>query len=89
MTETYKNKFNNKYKQTKDKSNSIKQISKLTGYNVKGLEKIFEKGVGAYYSNPSSVRKSVKSSEQWAYARVYSAVMNGPAYKYDKNLLKK
>ena len=36
------------------------------------LRKVFERGVGAYKTNPGSVRPSVKSPEQWAYARVNS-----------------
>lgn len=36
------------------------------------LIKVFERGVGAYNTNPSSVRPSVTSSDQWAYARVNS-----------------
>tara|TARA_R100000654_G_scaffold821_4_gene3166 strand:+ start:373 stop:3447 length:3075 start_codon:yes stop_codon:yes gene_type:complete len=31
---------------------------------------VFERGIGAYKTNPSSVRPSVASPEQWAYARV-------------------
>ncbi len=89
MTETYKQKFNRKYKQPKDQSNSIKDIARLSGFQEAGLRKIFDKGVGAYKTNPASVRKSVKSPEQWAYARIYSAVMGGAAAKYDKDLLKK
>jgi hypothetical protein len=34
------------------------------------LERVFERGVGAYNTNPSSVRPTVTSSDQWAYARV-------------------
>lgn len=30
----------------------------------------FKRGVGAYHTNPSSVRPNVSSPEQWAYARV-------------------
>jgi hypothetical protein len=36
------------------------------------LEAVFRRGVGAYRTNPSSVRPSVRSPEQWAYARVNS-----------------
>ena len=36
------------------------------------LVKVFERGVGAYNTNPGSVRPSVKSPEQWAMARVNS-----------------
>lgn len=36
------------------------------------LRKVFERGVGAYKTNPSSVRPNVSSPEQWAMARVNS-----------------
>jgi HK97 family phage portal protein len=36
------------------------------------LEAVFRRGVGAYRTNPQSVRPSVRSPEQWAYARVNS-----------------
>ncbi len=86
---TYKEKFNKKYNQPKDKSNSLEEISKLTGYKLAGLKKIVKKGEGAYKSNPQSVRPQVKSATQWGIARVYSAVMGGKAKKIDKDLLKK
>ncbi len=90
MVLTYKEKFNKKFKQPKDKANSIEDISKLTGYKLAGLKVIFNKGIGAYKTNPASVRPSVKSPEQWAQARVYSAVMGGKAAKIDaKQLIKK
>jgi hypothetical protein len=84
---TYKQKFNKKYKQKPNQSNSIEDISKLSGFKLKGLKKIFEKGEGAFFSSPGSVRPSVKSPQQWAYGRLYSAVMGGAAAKVDKDLL--
>ena len=36
------------------------------------IEKVFERGIGAYKTNPQSVRPNVGSPEQWAYARVNS-----------------
>lgn len=87
MVLTYKQKFNKKYKQKLNEPNSLKDISKLSGYKFKGLKNIFEKGEGAFYNNPASVRKNVKNPQQWAYARVYSAVMGGKASKIDKDLL--
>ena len=38
----------------------------------KKLEKVFDRGIGAYRTNRESVRPNVKSEEQWAYARVNS-----------------
>jgi hypothetical protein len=46
----------------------------------------FDRGVGAFKNNPQSVRKNVKSPEQWAYARIYSMVMGGKA---DRDLQEK
>ena len=31
---------------------------------------VFKRGIGAYNTNPSSVRPTVTSADQWAYARV-------------------
>lgn len=88
MVETYKNKFNKKYGQPKDKSNSLADIARLTGRSKASLQKIYNKGIGAFKTNPSSVRPNVKSKERWAYARVYSAVMGGKAAKVDAKELK-
>lgn len=84
---TYKQKFNKKYKFPKDTSHSLKDIATITGFKLSGLKVIFNKGIGAYKTNPESVRPQVKSPEQWAYARVYSAVMGGKASKIDASHL--
>ena len=90
MVDSYKNKFNKKYGFAKDASHSIAEISKLTGYKQSGLKTILEKGEGAFYSNPQSVRPQVKNPTQWGYARIYSAVMGGKAAKVDEShLIKK
>lgn len=77
---TNKQKFNLKYKQPKDQPNSKKDISKLTGIPMKILDQVYDRGVGAYKSNPKSVRPSVKSPEQWAMARVYAFVVKSKTY---------
>ena len=90
MTLTYKQKFNKKYGFSKDKSHSIADVARITGYKKSGLQTIFEKGKGAFYSNPSSVRPHVKSASQWGYARVLAAVdPSSKAHKVDKSHLKK
>jgi hypothetical protein len=90
MVNTYKHKFNAKYGFPKDTSHSISEISKLTGYKLAGLKTIVEKGKGAFFSNPQSVRPQVKDPTQWGIARVYSAVMGGKASKIDaSHLIKK
>jgi hypothetical protein len=58
------------------------------------LSAVFRRGIGAYRTSPGSVRPSVRSEEQWAYARVNGflyAVRNN-RYKrkpYDTDLLPK
>ena len=90
MTLTYKQQFNKKHKQPLSKSNTLKDISRLSGYQLKGIKTIFDKGKGAYKTNPQSVRPQVKSAEQWGYARVYASVNpKSKAYKIDKIHLKK
>ena len=85
---TYRDDYNKKYGFKKGESHSLKEISITTGYKLSGLKTIFNKGQGAYFSNPKSVRPSVKSPEQWGYGRVYSAVMGGKASQIDKAHLK-
>jgi hypothetical protein len=56
------------------------------------LTAVFERGVGAYNTNPESVRPGVGSSDQWAYARVNGflrAVRTGryASGKFDTDLL--
>jgi hypothetical protein len=87
MVETYKNKFNKRHGFPKDKSHSIANIAKLSKISLSSAKKIVEKGKGAFFSNPQSVRKQVKSPTQWGIARLYSAVMGGAAAKVDKKEL--
>ena len=90
MVKTYKQKFNQKYGFKLNEPHSIKEIADITGYEYKGLKTIFEKGEGAFYSNPESVRKTVKSPQAWGYSRIYSAVNpESKAHKIDKIHLKK
>ena len=90
MVYTYKNRFNKKYGFKPDEPHSLADISKISGYKLSGLQTIFDKGIGAYKTNPASVRPSVKSPEQWAQSRLYSAVMGGAASRIDaKHLIRK
>jgi hypothetical protein len=96
---TYKKQFNRKFKQPLDKSNSKNDIKKLTGIKRIVLNRIYDRGIGAYRTNPKSVRPQVKSEEQWAMARVYSTIMNyyhwkktgkeKGAFKYDRDIFEK
>jgi hypothetical protein len=54
---------------------SLTQIAKLSGMPRAALQEVFNRGVGAFKTNPASVRPQVKSPEQWAFGRVYSFVM--------------
>lgn len=86
--DSYRDKYNRKYEYKKGTSHSLEDISKKTGVSLKGIQQIYNKGIGAYKTNPQSVRPNVKSKEQWAYARVYSSVMGGKAAQVDYQELK-
>lgn len=58
------------------------------------LKKVYDRGIGAYRSNPSSVRPTVTSASQWAFGRISSylfALRNGRfrSGKHDTDLLPK
>lgn len=70
---------------------SLLEISKLSGMPLNALRKVYDRGLGAYKSNPTSVRmkgtfkKGVDapmskklSPQMWAYGRVYAFVMKTP-----------
>ena len=80
-----------------DKGYSLPVLSKASGVPLKTLQEVYNRGIGAYKSNPTSVRmkgtfkKGVSapmsqklSKEQWAYARTYSFLDNNP--KHDNDL---
>ncbi len=84
---SYKQKFNKKHNQPLNQSNSLKNISDLSGYSLSGLKKIYNKGIGAAKTAGIS-RPQVKSKEQWAYGRVYASISKGSkSGKIDKDLL--
>lgn len=89
IVKTYKNKFNSKYGFDIQESHSLAEISELSKIKLSSLQDIYNKGIGAYKTNPQSVRPNVKSKEQWAMARVYSAIMGGKASKIDANELER
>tara|TARA_R110002033_G_C3706367_1_gene221336 strand:+ start:227 stop:490 length:264 start_codon:yes stop_codon:yes gene_type:complete len=86
MVLTFKQKFNRKYGFAKDKSHSLKEIAKLTGYKLSNIQKIYNKGTGAFKTaGPSRPNMSIQS---WSYGRVYASVSKGSkSARIDKNLL--
>ena len=86
---TYKQKFNKRHNQPLNKSNSLQEISKLSGVKLSAIKKIYQKGLGAYYSNPQSVRPQIKSAQAWATARIYASISpNSKSSKIDAKELK-
>jgi hypothetical protein len=74
-----------------DTSLSLKDISKLSGMPFSALKMVYNKGLGAYATNPESVRlkgsfkkdpsaplSAKLSPQQWGMARVYAFVMKTP-----------
>ena len=74
-----------------DETLSLSQIARLSGMPRSALQEVYNRGVGAWKTNPESVRLKGSFSkdpsaprsarlgkEQWAFARVYSFVMKRP-----------
>lgn len=82
-----------------DKSYSLEELSNISKVPMKTLQEVYNRGIGAYKTNPQSVRlkgsyvKGVKaapkfklSKEQWAMARVYSFLDGNPKHDNDLRL---
>jgi hypothetical protein len=80
----------------KDEGYSLTQLAKASGIPRKTLQEVYNRGIGAYATNPTSVRmkgtfkKGVDapmsqklSKEQWAMARVYSFIDGNPKHDTD------
>ena len=77
-----------------DKHNEKYGNTKTKKTNLRTLRSVYNRGIGAYRGNPSSVRPTVTSKEQWAIARVNSylfALRNGRfrSGKHDTDLFPK
>jgi hypothetical protein len=98
---TNRNAFLRKHNLPKDTTLSLHEVASYSGMPVAALRKVYQKGLGAYHSNPESVRvkgtfkkdPSVPlsrklSPQQWAFARVYAFVMKTPKvfYKADREI---
>jgi len=80
-----------------DRPYDLKELATISGVKRSTLQKVYNRGIGAYHTNPTSVRMrgsfkknvaapySMKlSKEQWAMARVYSFLDHNP--KHDNDL---
>ena len=79
-----------------DTGHSLEELSKASGYSRDTLQQVYNRGIGAYKTNPSSVRmkgtfqKGINapmsqklSAPQWAMARVYSFLDRNPKHDAD------
>ena len=88
-TSSWTTKFNKIYGKRLDEmkgGRSKRNIAKITGIPFKAIDEVFKKGEGAYYSAGSRPNQTPQS---WAYARVYSYLLGGPARKVDSDITKK
>jgi hypothetical protein len=85
---THRERFLKRHHLPTDTSLSIREIAELSGMPVSALRMVYNKGLGAYHTNPESVRvkgtfkkdPSVPlsrklSPQQWGMGRVYAFVM--------------
>ena len=71
VSPTVKKGLENKVKEHNEEVKDL-DVSWNARVTYKKLEKVFDRGVGAYRTNRESVRPNVTSEEQWAYARTNS-----------------
>ena len=69
---THKQSFNLMHGLPKDTPHSLASVAKLSKIKLTVLKQVYARGVGAYKTNPSSVRPHITSPEEWAQARVYA-----------------
>lgn len=85
---TNRERFLQKHGLDESASLSMDDIARLSGMPVAALKRVYRKGVGAYYTNPESVRvqgtfkkdpdaplSKKLSPQQWGMARVFAFVM--------------
>lgn len=83
-------------------SYGLDDLAKISGIKESILQEVFDRGIGAWKTNPQSVRQAknpqkrggpkskLMSPEQWGYARVYSFLNDGQTSKTaDKDLKEK
>jgi len=73
-----KQKFNKMYKQPLNQPNSKEDISRLTKIPMKFLDEVYDRGAGAWKTNPESVRRingKKLPQDAWSQARVYAFVV--------------
>jgi hypothetical protein len=78
-------------------SQSLEDLSNATGVSISILQQVYNRGIGAYKTNPQSVRfkgsfkkgpgpmSQKLSKEQWAMARVYSFLDGNKKHDTDLN----
>lgn len=67
-----------------DKINATNELARATGCSKKALEKIINKGAGAYYSSGSRPNQTAQS---WGIARLASSITSGKAAAVDYKIL--
>lgn len=61
-----------------------KELAKKTGCSIDALNKIVNKGAGAYYSSGSRINQT---PESWGYARLASSISGGKSSAIDYHIL--
>ena len=69
-----------------EKIRPSRKLAKATGCSIQALNKIVNKGEGAYYSSGSRPNQTPQS---WGYARLASAITGGNAARVDYDILEK
>ena len=81
--ETKKSSYTSKFRKRNPGVTKLKDISKVTGIQLKTLKTVYDRGLAAWRTG----HRPGASPQAWAYARVHSFVVKGKTYyTADKNL---
>jgi hypothetical protein len=89
---THKQAFNVRHGYKPHEPHSLSELAAIAKMPLGVLRAVFARGVGAYSTNPGSVRPHVKSEDEWAQARVYSflnKLESGAKLNHDTDLISK
>lgn len=93
---THREDFFKKHNLSPSTKPSLRGVAKISGIPLKTLQEVYNRGIGAYKTNPQSVRmkgtfkqgvdapmSKKLSKEQWAWGRVYSYLMGSKKHDTD------
>lgn len=88
---THKQAFNKRHGFDKEEPHSLAELAKISKMKKSVLQEVYNRGTGAFKTNPSSVRPNM-TKESWGISRVYAfinKIESGSKLNHDTDLRNK